>query len=76
MEILMFLALLLLLEADDPIMKGKPIIVFDRIDKSGRKFWAPLIELMEKNNYSSYFTVVNELDQVIPTVHRLIDNKA
>ena len=57
-------------------MKDKPVIVFDRIDKSGRKFWAPLIELMEKIQYSSYFTVVDELDQVIPTVHRLIDNKS
>mgnify|MGYP005666303549 FL=1 len=71
-----FLALLLLLEADDPIMKDKPIIVFNRIDKSGRKFWAPLIELMEKIQYSSYFTVVDELDQVIPTVHRQIGKKS
>ena len=71
-----FLALLLLLEADDPIMKDKPIIVFNRIDKSGRKFWTSLIELMEKNQYSSYFSVIDELDQVIPTVHRLIDNKS
>jgi len=31
---------------------------------------------MEKIQYSSYFTVVDELDQVIPTVHRLIDNKS
>ena len=71
-----FLALLLLLEADDPIMKEKPIIVFNRIDKSGRKFWAPFIELMEKSQYSSYFTVVDELDQIIPTVHWLIGNKS
>jgi hypothetical protein len=57
-------------------MKNKPIVVFDRIDKSGNRFWTPLIKLMEENNYSSFFTVVDELDQIIPTVHRLINQNS
>ena len=52
------------------------ISVFDRIDKSGNRFWTPLIKLMEENNYSSFFTVVDELDQIIPTVHRLINQNS
>ena len=30
------------------LMKNKPIVVFDRIDKSGNRFWTPLIKLMKR----------------------------
>ena len=59
----------------DPVMKGKPIVVYDRIDKSGKNFWKPLINLLKEKGYADYFTVVNELGIVIPTVSRLMDLK-
>ena len=70
-----FLALLLLLEMGDSLMKGKPIVVYDRIDRSGKNFWGPLINLLKEKGYSDYFTVVKELNMIIPTVSRLMDLK-
>ena len=70
-----FLALLLLLEMGDSLMKGKPIVVYDRIDRSGKNFWGPLINLLKEKGYSDYFTVVKELNMIIPTVIRLMDMK-
>lgn len=70
-----FLALLLLLEMGDSIMKGKPIVVYDRTDRSGKNFWEPLINLLKEKGYSGYFTVVKELNMIIPTVSRLMGLK-
>ena len=70
-----FLALLLLLEMGDSLMKGKPIVVYDRIDRSGKNFWGPLINLLKEKGYSDYFTVVKELNIIIPTVSQLMDMK-
>ena len=60
-----FLALLLLLETGDSLMKGKPIVVYDRTDRSGKNFWEPLINLLKEKGYSDYFTVVKELNMII-----------
>ena len=70
------LALLLLKESNDPLMRGKPIILFDRIDGSGVHFWDPLIKLLANTQCSSFFQTVNELDKIMPVVHEeLISSK-
>jgi uncharacterized protein (TIGR00730 family) len=63
------LALLLLKESNDSLMRGKPIILFDRIDGSGVHFWDPLIILLANTQCSSYFRTVNELNEIMPVVH-------
>ncbi len=40
------LALLIFLEQGDDLMKGKPVIIFNRLDEEGRGFWDPLITLL------------------------------
>ena len=68
------LALLLLKESDDPLMGGKPIILFDRIDDSGVHFWEPLIKLLANTQCSSYFKTVTQLDDIMPTVNEELNS--
>ena len=63
------LALLLLKQVGHEVMKDKPVVLFDRLDeKTGKRFWTPLIELLGKTCCEDDFTVVTELDAIIPAV--------
>ncbi len=53
-------------------MTGKPVVIFNRKDASGRSFWTPLIEMLGTWCYDGEFVVVEELNELIPTVKRLI----
>jgi uncharacterized protein (TIGR00730 family) len=53
-------------------MSQKPVVVFDRLDRSGVRFWTPLIDLLREWCREGEFTVVNELDEIIPAVKRLL----
>lgn len=55
-------------------MAGKPVIIFDRIDTEGRRFWTPLIKLLDEWCYDGEFVVVQELSEIVPTVKLLIGN--
>ena len=59
--------------ADNIVRKtGKPVIIFNRKDANGRHFWTPLIEMLGTWCYDGEFIVVNELDELIPTVRKLV----
>ncbi len=61
------LALLLMKQHGDPLMKGKPVVIFDRLDaRTGQRFWRPFIDLLRKNCAPDEFVVVNDLKDVIP----------
>jgi predicted Rossmann-fold nucleotide-binding protein len=62
------LALLILKEQHHPHMEGKPVFVFNRIDREGKSFWGPLIELLSVMGSHAPFTVVNELDALVPVI--------
>ncbi len=53
-------------------MKDKPVVVFDRLDEGGQRFWAPLIKLLGEWCHDGEFVVVEELGEIVPTVKRLI----
>ncbi|MBC7980707.1 MAG: LOG family protein [Armatimonadetes bacterium] len=53
-------------------MADKPVLVFDRTDAEGRKFWTPLIKLLQEWCYDGEFVVVNELSNIVPTLKRLM----
>jgi len=66
------LALLLLKEAGDPLMKGKPIIVYDRMDQAGQRFWTPLNELLSLIGVDSGdYQVVGKLEDILPAIKRV-----
>ncbi len=64
------LALLLLKEAGDPLMEGKPILVYDRLDRSGQRFWTPLNELLSETCGQDAYQVVGDLEDILPAIKR------
>ena len=52
---------------------GKPVVVYNRVDENGIGFWTPLIKLLETWCYDGEFTVVEDFENLLPTVERLMD---
>ena len=53
-------------------MVEKPVIVFDRLDSSGERFWTPMIGLLNQWCYDGEFIVVQELEEIIPTIKKMM----
>ena len=67
------LALLIFKQTGSDFMRGKPVIIFNRKDeRTGTRFWDKLIQLLEPWCEEELFSVVDELDEIIPAVDRLI----
>lgn len=62
------LALLIFQQQRNRLMEGKPIVIFNRLDSSGKRFFTPLIELIRQHSEPGAFIVVNELDEILPTL--------
>mgnify|MGYP002635509186 CR=1 FL=1 len=63
------LALLLMKQDGNPLMKNKPVVLFDRKDEAtGHRFWTPFIELLQDTCCKDEFQIVRELDEIIPAV--------
>ncbi len=69
------IALMIFKQQGHPTMIGKPVIVFDRRDATGKSFWTPLIQLLGTWCYDEEFIVVEELDDIIPTIQKLIGTR-
>lgn len=66
------IALMIFKNQGHPSMVGKPVVIFNRKDAAGKSFWTPLIEMLGTWCYDGEFVVVEELDDLIPTVKRLV----
>ncbi|MGJ8633586.1 MAG: LOG family protein [Luteolibacter sp.] len=66
------LALMVFKQQNNKEMKDKPVIIFDRLDSSGERFWTPFITLLGEWCYDGEFIVVNELEDIVPTVLKRI----
>ena len=66
------LALMIFKQQGNKGMAGKPVIVFNRKDAGGMRFWPPLIKLLREWCYDGEFVVVEELDDIVPTVKQLL----
>jgi len=53
-------------------MAGTPVVVFNREDAGGARFWTPLIKVLRNWCDDSQFVVVEDLDDIVPTVKRLL----
>jgi uncharacterized protein (TIGR00730 family) len=62
------LALMIFHQQGHDLMKGKPVVIFNRLDESGDRFWEPLVELLGKYCNADDYTIVNELDEIIPAI--------
>ncbi len=65
------IALMIFKDQRNPLMEGKPVVVFNRRDADGNGFWDPLIVLMRTWCFNGEFVVVEELALLIPTLKRL-----
>lgn len=70
------LALLILAHQQHPVMDGKPVIIFNRVDAQGRPFWRSLISLLGAMNAPERFTVVDDLDSILPAIRANLGRKA
>lgn len=62
------LALLILRQQDDPLMKGKPIVLFNRVDDDGVAFWEPFVKLLKDQGVEDLVQSVNHLDEILPAI--------
>ena len=63
------LALMIFLQQGHDLMKNKPVVIFNRLDESGERFWEPLVELSSpKYCNPDHYTIVNELEEIIPAI--------
>ena len=66
------LALLIFKQSGNPLMAGKPIVLFNRIDKKLQvPFWGKLVTLLNNLANKELFTVVTDLEEIIPTLDQL-----
>jgi predicted Rossmann-fold nucleotide-binding protein len=66
------LALMIFKHQGNKGMAGKPVVVFNREDAGGTRFWTPLIKVLRNWCDDSQFVVVEDLDDIVPTVKRLL----
>ena len=62
------LALLIFQQQENPIMEAKPIVLFNRLDAGGKRFWDPLIALLRELAPGARFGVVDELGEILPAL--------
>lgn len=58
------MALMIFKHHKNPVMEGKPVIIFNREDASGNRFWGKLIPLMQEHCSPDEFVVANSLEEV------------
>ncbi|HEU5072439.1 MAG TPA: LOG family protein [Verrucomicrobiae bacterium] len=64
------LALMIFKRQKNPLMDGKPVVIFNRRDTAGLRFWDPLINLLSGFCAPDEFTVANELEDILPAIRR------
>lgn len=62
------LALMIFKHRKHPLMEGKPVVIFNRQNPVGLKFWDPLIDLLSDMCVPGDFAVANELEDILPGI--------
>lgn len=62
------LALMIFKHQKNPLMDGKPVVLFNRLNPQGIRFWAPLIELLNGLCRPGDFVVAETLEEILPAV--------
>ncbi|MFU8894273.1 MAG: LOG family protein [Luteolibacter sp.] len=66
-----FLALMIFKHHGHPLMKNKPVVIYNRLDESkGERFWDPLIHHFNGLCTDCDFTVADTLDEILPLVRK------
>jgi predicted Rossmann-fold nucleotide-binding protein len=62
------LALMIFKHQKNPLMAGKPVVLFNRQNPAGVRFWDPLIGLLGGLCSSGDFSVAETLDDILPAI--------
>lgn len=62
------LALMIFKRRRNPLMLGKPVVLFNRLNAAGVRFWDPLIALLRNFCDAGDFVVADELNDIVPAV--------
>lgn len=62
------LALLIFKRLGSPVMYGKPIVIFNRADHTGQRFWDPLIDLLSDICDPGDFLVAKDFEDLLPGI--------
>ncbi len=62
------LALMIFKHQQNPLMQGKPVVIFNREHHSGLRFWDPLIALLGSMARPGDFVVANTLEELLPAI--------
>ncbi|WP_166442566.1 LOG family protein [Phragmitibacter flavus] len=62
------LALMIFKHQKNPLMLGKPVVIFNRASSNGLRFWDPLIELLGTMSQPGDFVVANTLEEILPAI--------
>lgn len=62
------LALLIFRSQNDPLMAGKPIVIYNRPLPDGTGFWDSLVALLEHHGHGHSCLVVDEVREIIPSL--------
>jgi uncharacterized protein (TIGR00730 family) len=62
------LALMIFKHHNDPLMEGKPVVIFNREHSAGLRFWDPLIDLLAGTAKPGDFVVARTLEELLPTI--------
>ena len=69
------LALMIFKHQKNPLMVGKPVVLFNRKNPAGVRFWDPLIGLLQTLCNPGDFAVAESLDDILPTIRSGIVEK-
>jgi hypothetical protein len=50
------------------LMAGKPVVIFNRCNSAGVRFWDPLIGLLESMCRPGDFVVAETLEEILPAI--------
>jgi uncharacterized protein (TIGR00730 family) len=70
------LALMIFHLSESDLMRNKPVIIFNRKDAEGLTFWGPLVSILEKFCNPEHYTVVDKLEDIVPTIEQKLENSA
>jgi uncharacterized protein (TIGR00730 family) len=62
------LALMIFKHHNDPLLEGKPIVIFNREHHTGQRFWDPLIDVLLDIAKPGDFVVAKTLDDILPAI--------
>jgi uncharacterized protein (TIGR00730 family) len=62
------LALMIFKHQKNPLMDGKPVVIFNREHRSGLRFWDPLIDLLCDMAQPGDFVVANRLEDLLSAI--------